>query len=268
MKLTEEQIKSMADALRKSYLSDMKEALNGENPYEGSDDKAYPEDFGIWLDSPHPEVPEYDKWYNSGDDLGDDYNNIHKAALPSYYDFVSAITGDFPRSKKDGFDFDGIWVDNPYYEETGRFPFDTMQDSINYYGDENADAIKRMYKELAIPEEKVDKTPDDPDESSDKPHDDELAGETTPEEDFMQRAAEGKIPATSSVLAGDLTPEEIEMIQMMRAGKQPPKSKELSGETTPEEKEMLKLAGNQTVSDERMKNITNRLAINLSKHRW
>lgn len=114
----------------------------------------------------------------------------------------------------------------------------------------------------------ADDTPDDPDESSDKPHDKELAGETTPEEDFMQRAAEGKIPATSGVLAGDLTPEEIEMIRMMRAGKQPPKSKELAGETTPEEKEMLKLAGNQTVSDERMKNITNRLAINLSKHRW
>lgn len=108
----------------------------------------------------------------------------------------------------------------------------------------------------------------DADESSDKPHDEELAGETTPEEDFMQRAAAGKVPATSGVLAGDLTPEEIEMIQMMRAGKQPPKSKELAGETTPEEKEMLKLAGNQTLSDERMKNITNRLAINLSKHRW
>lgn len=90
--------------------------------------------------------------------------------------------------------------------------------------------------------------------SSDKPHDNELAGETTPEEDFMQRAAEGKVPATSGVLVGDLTPEEIEMIQMMRAGKQPPKSKELAGETTPEEKEML--------------NITNRLAKNLSKHRW
>lgn len=208
MKLTDEQIKNIAESLRKSYLSDMKEALNGENQYSGPDDASYSEDFGIWLDSPHPEVPEFDKWYNSGDDLGDDYNSIHKAALPSYDEFVSYISS------------------------------------------------------------KEDDTPDDPDESSDKPHDDELAGETTPEEDFMQRAAEGKIPATSGVLAGDLTPEEIEMIQMMRAGKQPPKSKELAGETTPEEEEMLKLAGNQTVSDERMKNITNRLAINLSKHRW
>lgn len=100
----------------------------------------------------------------------------------------------------------------------------------------------------------ADETPDDPDELSEKPHDKRLAGETTPEEDFMQRAAEGKVPATSGVLAGDLTPEEIEMIQMMRAGKQPSKSTELAGETTPEEKEML--------------NITNRLAKNLSKHRW
>lgn len=97
-------------------------------------------------------------------------------------------------------------------------------------------------------------SPDDPDESSDKPHDEELAGEKTPEEDFMQRAAAGEVPATSGVLAGDLTPEEVEMIQMMRAGKQPPKSKGLAGETTPEEEEML--------------NITNRLAKNLSKHRW
>jgi len=92
------------------------------------------------------------------------------------------------------------------------------------------------------------------DESSDKPHDEELAGEKTPEEDFMERAAAGEVPATSGVLAGDLTPEEIKMIQMMRAGKQPPKSTELAGETTPEEKEML--------------NITNRLAKNLSKHHW
>lgn len=118
-----------------------------------------------------------------------------------------------------------------------------------YVSDEQLAAHEeQMKKELG------DKTPDDPDESSEKPHDEELAGETTPEEDFMERAAEGKVPATSGVLAGDLTPEEIEMIQMMRAGKQPPKSKELAGETTSEEKEML--------------NITNRLAKNLSKHRW
>ena len=84
-------------------------------------------------------------------------------------------------------------------------------------------------------------SPDDPDESSDKPHDEELAGETTPEEDFMQRAAAGEVPATSGVLAGDLTPEEVEMIQMMRAKKQ---------------------------ASENTGNITNRLAKNLSKHRW
>lgn len=99
-----------------------------------------------------------------------------------------------------------------------------------------------------------DATPDDPDKLSDKPHDKGLVGEITPEEDFMQRAAVGKIPVTSGILAGDLTPEEIEMIQMMRAGKKPPKSNGLAGETTPEENEML--------------NITNRLAKNLSKHRW
>lgn len=107
----------------------------------------------------------------------------------------------------------------------------------------------------------------DDDTPSDKPHDEELAGEKTPEEDFMQHAAEGKIPATSGVLAGDLTPEEIEMIQMFRNKKQP-HDEELAGEKTPEEKEMLKLAAGQTVSDERLKNITNRLARNLSKHRW
>lgn len=89
--------------------------------------------------------------------------------------------------------------------------------------------------------------------SGDKPHDKKLAGEKTPEEDFMQRAVEGKVPATSGVLAGDLTPEEIEMIQMMRAGKQ---SKDTG------------LADSQTLSDERFKNVTNRLAKNLSKHRW
>ena len=55
---------------------------------------------------------------------------------------------DFPRSKKNGFDFNGVWIDNPTYEETGRFPFKSMQDSISHYGDTNADAIKRMYEEL------------------------------------------------------------------------------------------------------------------------
>lgn len=143
---------------------------------------------------------------------------------------------------------------------------DDMELIFNGEGDFND--FETEYDDKGLPVKSADKTPDDPDESSDKPHDKELAGETTPEEDFMQRAAEGKIPATSGVLAGDLTPGEIEMIQMMRAGKQPPKSKELAGKTTPEEEEMLKLAGNQTVSDERMKNITNRLARNLSKHRW
>ena len=68
------------------------------------------------------------------------------------------------------------------------------------------------------------------------------------------RASEILDKPHDTTLAGDLTPEEIEMIQMMRAGKRPPKSKGLAGETTPEENEML--------------NITNRLAKNLSKHRW
>ena len=55
---------------------------------------------------------------------------------------------DFPRSKKNGFDFNGSWIDNPIYDETGRFPFKSIQDSISHYGDTNADAIKRMYEEL------------------------------------------------------------------------------------------------------------------------
>ena len=55
---------------------------------------------------------------------------------------------DFPRSKKNGFDFNGSWIDNPIYDETGRFPFKSMQDSISHYGDTNADTIKRMYEEL------------------------------------------------------------------------------------------------------------------------
>ncbi len=55
---------------------------------------------------------------------------------------------DFPRSKKNGFDFNGSWIDNPIYDETGRFPFKSMQDSISHYGDTNADAIRNMYKEL------------------------------------------------------------------------------------------------------------------------
>lgn len=197
MKLTDEQISNMAKSLREGYLSEMKETLNGENQYDGSDDEKYSEDLDIWLDSPHPEVPEYEKWYTS-DDSGDDeylddYNNIHKAVLPPYDEFVSYIS-----SKED--------------------------------------------------------TPDDQDKSSDKPHDNELAGETTPEEELMLRVAAGNAPATTNTLTGDLTPEEIEMIQMMRAGKQLPKNDGLAGDLTPEENEML--------------NITNRLAKNLSKHRW
>lgn len=143
----------------------------------------------------------------------------------------------------------------------------------DFYADENLGDWDDEYvsdEQLAAHEERLRKelSGDDSSEHKDKPHDEELAGETTPEEDFMQRAAEGKIPATSGVLAGDLTPEEIEMIQMFRNKKQPPKSTDLAGDKTPEEKEMLKLAAGQTVSDERLKNITNRLARNLSKHRW
>lgn len=136
---------------------------------------------------------------------------------------------------------------------------DDTGEELDDYTPEFEAAQAEVLNDLGLSDNEIDEimgnsTPDDPDESSDKPHDEELAGEKTPEEDFMQRAAAGEVPATSGVLAGDLTPEEVEMIQMMRAGKQPPKSKELTGETTPEEKEML--------------NITNRLAKNLSKHRW
>lgn len=127
-----------------------------------------------------------------------------------------------------------------------------LSDSSYDYDDEDIEDI--LVGIVPDGDADTDKVPDDPDESSEKPHDEGLAGEKTPEEDFMQRAAAGEVPATSNVLAGDLTPEEIEMIQMMRAGKEPPKNAGLADETTPEENEML--------------NITNRLAKNLSKHRW
>lgn len=196
MAISKEQKDELAKKIHDAYISEFKEAYPDNVPEDISDDSLN-EEFGIWLDSPHPEFPEW-KYKEFMDDEGgegeadDSYGYIQLKAMPKL------------------------------------------------------DELKALYD--------ADKTPDDPDESSDKPHDEELAGETTPEEDFMQRAVAGKIPATSNVLAGDLTPEEIEMIQMMRAGKKPQKSNGLAGETTPEEKEMF--------------NITNRLAKNLSKHRW
>ena len=130
--------------------------------------------------------------------------------------------------------------------------FDFGPDDLD--GEEGNKAYHELYEKFIKPDnkykgneepsessDKPSESSDKPSESSDKPHDEELAGETTPEEDFMQRAAEGKIPATQNVLAGDLTPEEIKMIQMMRAKKQ---------------------------ASENTDNITNRLARNLSKHRW
>lgn len=56
-----------------------------------------------------------------------------------------------------------------------------------------------------------------------------------------------------NVLAGETTPEEDLMLRVA-TGNAPATSNVLAGETTPEENEML--------------NITNRLAKNLSKHRW
>lgn len=144
---------------------------------------------------------------------------------------------------------------------------DDSGEELDDYTPEFEAAQAEVLNDLCLNDDDIDEIMSNTVES-DKPHDKELAGETTPEEDFMQRAAEGKIPATSGVLAGDLTPEEIEMIQMFRNKKQPPKSADIAGDKTPEEKEMLKLAAGQTVSDERLKNITNRLARNLSKHRW
>lgn len=95
MKLTDEQIKNIAESLRKSYLSEMKGALD-KNHYSGPDDERYSEDFGIWLDAQHPEVPEYDKWYNSNDDSDEDYldtyRKIGEAALPPFDEFVSYIS--------------------------------------------------------------------------------------------------------------------------------------------------------------------------------
>lgn len=35
---------------------------------------------------------------------------------------------------KDGFDYNGVWITNPHYEETGRFKFDTEYDAAIYYG--------------------------------------------------------------------------------------------------------------------------------------
>ena len=172
MAITKEQKDELAKKIHDAYIREFKEA-NPDNMPEDASDVELDEDFGIWLDSPHPEFPEW-KYEEFMDDNGgegeadDSYQYIQLKAMPKI------------------------------------------------------DELRALY---------------------DKPHDEELAGETTPEEYFMQRAAEGKIPATSNVLAGDLTPEEINMIHMMRAGK-----------TKPEEKEML--------------NITNRLAKNLSKHRW
>lgn len=198
----------------------------------------------------------------------DKWNSFNwERPLPKFKDKDIAFSGD-----------NSIRVDEVIDDPDFKKAFDAMSDEdkesviIQLYNTQplgfREQWLTEALNKLDAEDVPADKVPDDPDESSEKPHDEELAGEKTPEEDFMERAAAGEVPATSGVLAGDLTPEEIEMIQMMRAGKQPPKSKELAGETTPEEEEMLKLAGNQTVSDERMKNITNRLAINLSKHRW
>lgn len=130
-------------------------------------------------------------------------------------------------------------------DDINDYLFDFGPDDLD--GEEGNKAYSELYEKFIKPDnkykgnEETSESSDKPSESSDKPHDEELAGETTPEEDFMLRAAEGKIPATQNVLAGDVTPEEIKMIQMMRAKKQ---------------------------ASENTDNITNRLARNLSKHRW
>lgn len=183
------------------------------------------------------------------------------------YDVTNSLFG--PQTSDEAIKYMEDRLNNGEYTDEDEL-IDDINDYLFDFGPDDLDseegnkAYNELYEKFVKPDNKykgneepgeaADKTPDDPDESSDKPHDEELAGETTPEEDFMQRVAAGEVPATSGVLAGDLTPEEVEMIQMMRAGKQPPKNDGLAGETTPEEKEML--------------NITNRLAKNLSKHRW
>lgn len=139
-------------------------------------------------------------------------------------------------------------------DDINDYLFDFGPDDLD--SEEGDKVYNELYKKFIRPDNKYkgnDNTLDDPDELSEKPHDKKLTGETTPEEDFMLRVVEGKVPATRGVLAGDLTPEEIEMIHMMRAKKQ---SKDTG------------LADSQTLSDERFKNITNRLAKNLSSHRW
>lgn len=172
------------------------------------------------------------------------------------YDVTNTMFG--PQTSDEAIKYMENRLNNGEYTDEDEL-IDDINDYLFDFGPDDLDSeegnktYNELYEKFIKPDNKY-KTPDDPDESSDKPHDEELAGETTPEEDFMQRAAAGKVPATSGVLAGDLTPEEVEMIQMMRAGKKLPKSNKLAGETTPEEKEML--------------NITNRLAKNLSKHRW
>lgn len=91
----------------------------------------------------------------------------------------------------------------------------------------------------------ADNVPDDPDKSSDKPHDKELAGETTLEEELL--------------LKPNMPPEEFSKIAAEKRGAK-------KGEAAPDMKNDKAL--NNVLSDARFKNVTNRLAKNLSKHRW
>lgn len=84
-------------------------------------------------------------------DISDEAHKLLKVAAKTD---AAKAGSDFPRSKTLGFDFNGSWIDNPQYEETGRFTFDTIQDAIDYYGKDHADVIKQMYTELGIPDSK------------------------------------------------------------------------------------------------------------------
>lgn len=147
---------------------------------------------------------------------------------------------DFPRSKTLGFDSNGTWVDNPQYEETGRFTFNTMQDAIDYYGKEHADVIKQMYAELGIPE---DGEPDTKDVNGD--------GDT----DVVTADTNGNGEKDTAVVTADSEPEKREAVKAAKEDlgldkKDKTSTGKTKGELEDEPKEK------DVVSDEKKKDMT------------